>query len=100
MSTRLLATMVAVTAMVCAPLAHADPPDAKYLAALSANGIQGDPGQLVADGHSACDAYGGIGMTGFILGLRARGMSAEQAGNLVADGIRAYCPEKGPWGPL
>lgn len=86
--------------LIGAPVAHADGLDAKYLAALSAQGVTGDSEQLIADGHAACDNYGTPGLTGQMLGLEGRGMSNVQASNLLVDGVRAYCPEKSPFGAL
>ena len=97
------AAIAAGFAAVCVGLAataHADNQDDRYLAALSAQGITGDPAQLIADGHAACDNYGGPGLVAQMLGLEARGMSNIQASNLLMDGVRAYCPEKSPLGPL
>jgi hypothetical protein len=81
-------------------VAHADSQDDKYLAALASQGITGDPGQLIADGHQACDAYGGPGVIGLMSGLMAGGLSNVQASNVMLTGIKAYCPEKTPLGGL
>jgi hypothetical protein len=94
-----LAALLAI-GLVPTAVAHADTQDDKYLAALAAQGITGDPGQLIADGHAACDNYGNPGLVAQMSGLEARGMSNIQASNVLIDGVRAYCPEKSPWGPL
>ena len=89
-----------VVAVGLAPVAHADSQDDKYLAALAGQGITGEPAQLIADGHAACDNYGGPGLVGQMFGLEGRGLSNVQASNLMVTGIRAYCPEKTPLGGL
>lgn len=81
-------------------VAHADSADDRYLAALAAQGISGDAAQLIADGHAACDNYGGAGLVAQMSDLMGRGMSNVQASNLLVDGVRAYCSEKSPLGPL
>ena len=97
------AAIAAGFAAVCVGLAataHADNQDDRYLAALSAQGITGDPAQLIADGHAACDNYGSPGVVAQMLGLEVQGMSNIQASDVFMDGVRAYCPEKSPWTPL
>lgn len=91
---------VAAAGLVFAPAAHADAADGKFLGAISAAGLPGDPGQWLADGHATCANFGSPMMTGEMLGLEARGLSNVQAEAVMEDGIRAFCPEKGPWGPL
>jgi hypothetical protein len=49
---------------------------------------------LIADGHAACDAYGNAGMVGLMLQIEGLGMSNGQAASVIADGMRAYCPDK------
>jgi hypothetical protein len=39
-------------------VARADAKDDQFLVALAAQGIPGDPGQMIAAGHTACDNYG------------------------------------------
>jgi hypothetical protein len=92
--------LVGVVLLVGAPVAHADSQDDRYLAALAGQGITGDPAQLIADGHAACDNYGSPCVVAQMLGLEARGLSNIQASDVFMDGVRAYCPEKGPFGPL
>lgn len=55
---------------------------------------------MIADGHAACDNYGTPGLVGQMLGLEGRGLTNVQASNLLVTGVRAYCPEKSPLGPL
>ncbi|MFL6083655.1 MAG: DUF732 domain-containing protein [Mycobacterium sp.] len=62
--------------------------------------MTGPPDQLIADGHAACDNYGTPGLVGQMLGLEGRGLTNVQASNLLVTGVRAYCPEKSPLGPL
>lgn len=50
--------------LVAIPVAGADTVDDHYLAVLTAAGISGDRGQLIGDGHAACDAYGTAGVVG------------------------------------
>ena len=83
--------------LVGAPVAHADSQDDRYLAALAGQGITGPPDQLIADGHAACDNYGTPGLVGQMLALEGRGLTNVQ---LLVTGVRAYCPEKSPLGPL
>jgi hypothetical protein len=92
--------LVGVVLLVGAPVAHADSQDDRYLAALAGQGITGPPDQLIADGHAACDNYGAPGLVGQMLGLEGRGLTNVQASNLLVTGVRAYCPEKSPLGPL
>lgn len=99
MFTRIIAA-AAIVGFVWAPMASADDgPDAKYLAALAARGIpaDADAGQLIADAHAACDTYGTPGVVGLMLGIEARGLSPAQAGYVMTDGMRAYCPTKSPF---
>jgi hypothetical protein len=76
--------------------AHGDAQDDRYLAALSAQGVTGDPAALIADGRNACASYGSAALTGYWLGLQAQGFSNPQIQNILLDGLRAYCPEKAP----
>ncbi len=46
------------TAFALAPMAAADAQDDQFLASLAAQGITGDPAQLIAEGHTACDHFG------------------------------------------
>ena len=94
------AALMAASMAMCVPVAHADARDDKYLAALASQGITGDPAQLIADGQAACDNYGTAGLVGQMMGLEGRGLSNVQASNLLVTGVRAYCPEKSPLGPL
>ena len=80
--------------MVGAPVAHADSQDDRYLAALAGQGITGQPDQLIADGHAACDNYGTPGLAGQMTALEGRGLTNLQASNLLVTGMRAYCAEK------
>ena len=53
-------TIVAMLALATAAPAAADAQDDQFLHALAAQGIQGDPGQLIADAHAACDNWGHV----------------------------------------
>jgi hypothetical protein len=48
----LLAAVVITTTV---PVARADAPDDQFINSLAAQGITGDRGQLIADGHAAFD---------------------------------------------
>ena len=86
--------MLGVLAVALAPVANATPADEQFPAALAAQNIPGDRGQLIADGHAACDAYGTPGMVGLMYQIMGLGMSNGQAASVIAAGMRAYCPEK------
>ncbi len=90
----------AIAILACAPIAYADSAESKFLAALSSQGVTGDQGQLLADGRAACDNYGGPGLVGQMAALEGRGLSNVQAQNIIVDGVRAFCPERSPLGPL
>jgi hypothetical protein len=92
--------VVGVVLLVAAPVAHADSQDDRYSAALAGQGITGQPDQLIADGHAACDNYGTPGLAGQMTALEGRGLTNLQASNLRVTGMRAYCAEKSPLGPL
>jgi hypothetical protein len=91
---RLSIGILGALAVALAPVANATPADDQFLSALSAQGITGDRGQLIADGHAACDAYGTPGMVGLAYQIMGLGMSNGQAASVIAAGMRAYCPEK------
>jgi Protein of unknown function (DUF732) len=55
---RLLLAVPATALLAMAGTAYADTQDDQFLKSLSAQGIPGDPGQLIADGHAACANYG------------------------------------------
>jgi len=58
---RILCIALAFAALLLAPLAHADSHDDQYLSAIAALGITAPPDQLIAAGHSICDAMAGGG---------------------------------------
>lgn len=89
---------LATVSLIITPVAHADAQDDQFLASLSAQGITGDPAQLIAEGRAACNNYGSPALVGQMAALMGRGMSNVQASNLVLAGMRAYCPEKVPAG--
>jgi Protein of unknown function (DUF732) len=91
---RLSIGMLGALAVALAPVANATPADDQFLAALAAQNIPGDRGQLIADGYTACDAYGTPGMVGLMYQIMGLGMSNGQAASVIAVGMRAYCPEK------
>ena len=86
--------MVAVPAAVPA-LAHADSRDDHFLAAVSSQGISGQPDQLIAYAHTMCDVMGTPAALGPMTNLMAtQGLAPAQVSNVAFDGVRAYCPEK------
>lgn len=86
----LLAAALATTAV-----AHADDSqDDQFLALVSAQGIPGADGQLIADGRAACDDYGSYTLLAQMYRLRDGGLSEDQARQVLTDGIKTYCPEK------
>jgi hypothetical protein len=91
---RAIATAILAAAVLSAPVAYADSRDDQLLATLAAQGIQGDPAQMIAAGHAACDNYGTPALAVQMSALMAQGYSNVQASNIQLDGIRAYCPEK------
>jgi Protein of unknown function (DUF732) len=92
--------VIGVVLLAGAPVAGADSQGDRYLAALAGQGITGPPDQLITDGHAACDNYGTPGLVAQMLALEGRGLTNVQASNLLVTGVRAYCPEKSPLGPL
>ena len=65
------------------------PADDHFLAALAAQNIPGDRGQLIADGHAACDGYGTPGMTGLMLQIMGLGMSKKAAKDVGREDLSA-----------
>jgi hypothetical protein len=59
MITKLAIASALACATLLAPQAHATTQDDQYLQALAAQGISGDPGQLIAAGHTICDNWVG-----------------------------------------
>jgi hypothetical protein len=84
----------ATALLTMAGTAHADTHDDQFLKSLSAQGIPGDPGQMIADGHAACANYGTPAFAAQMAGLMGRGLSGAQASGLQIAAMRAYCPEK------
>ncbi len=75
--------------------AHANSPDDQFLAAVSKQGIGGQPDQLIAYAHTMCDVMGTPAALGPMTNLMAtQGLSPQQVAYVAADGVRAYCPEK------
>jgi hypothetical protein len=85
----LLAAALATTAV-----AHADSQDDQFVALVSAQGIPGAPEQWIAAGRAACHNYGSYTLLAEQYNLTERGLSQDQAYNVIWDGIKAYCPEK------
>jgi hypothetical protein len=88
----LAATITAAFAL--APVAAADSQDDQFLAALAAQGVFGDPGQLIAEGRDACDHFGTPQQTRDAIFLMGQGLSHHQAGTLISAGLLFFCPDK------
>jgi Protein of unknown function (DUF732) len=87
----------ALTMLTVPAFAHANSPDSQFLAAVSSQGINGQPDQLIAFAHSMCDVVGTFAAVGPQYGLMAsQGLSPQQVFYVATDGVRAYCPEKTP----
>jgi hypothetical protein len=71
--------------------AHADTVDDQFINQLSARGITGDRGQLIGDGHAACDNYGSPGLVGFTYQIMGQGFSNGQAGDIISVAWHTYC---------
>ena len=88
---------VAALGMAATPAAHANTADENYLNNLAANGITGEPGQLIAVGHTACDnASNGPGVGGLATMFNVMGslqVAPQQAYEVFAAANRAYCPQ-------
>jgi hypothetical protein len=85
---------IALVSLLSIGVANADTPDDKFISLVQAQGITGDRGQLIADGHAACDGYGSLAFVGQVSALMGRGMSNTQATGLQLAGLKTYCPEK------
>ncbi|OHV06027.1 DUF732 domain-containing protein [Mycobacterium talmoniae] len=96
----------AVLAVVVGPpaVATAGTDDDAFLQSLAGQGITGDPNQLVAAGHTACDDLSGVavGEPGFarLAALRAVADALQlplepQADFVVRAAETAYCPQYG-----
>ena len=69
--------------------------DDQFLAAVSSQGIGGQPDQLIAYAHTMCDVVGTPAALGPMTNLMAtQGLSPQQAATVMIDGLRVYCPEK------
>lgn len=75
--------------------AAADTQDDQFLATLEAQGISGQPDQLISAAHNMCDVVGGMGAIGpFYRLLASQSLSPMQASAVFAAGAQAYCPDK------
>jgi hypothetical protein len=68
-------TVAFVALTVSNGTAHADNPDQAFLNAVAAQGISGDPAQMIAAGHAACANYGGPALVAQMTGLMAQGLT-------------------------
>ncbi|ORV09994.1 DUF732 domain-containing protein [Mycobacterium celatum] len=95
---------VAAITFMTTDVAHADQADDAFLKALADQGITGDPAQLIAAGHLACDRLSGgaTGQPGLarLSALRAVTDALQvplepQADFVVRAAETAYCPQYG-----
>jgi hypothetical protein len=90
---KILGTLLIAAVLGC-PVAHADALDDQFINSLNKQGVSGDRGELIAQGHAACDNYATPAFAGQMADLVGHGMSGAQAQALLIGGIRAYCPQK------
>jgi hypothetical protein len=103
MNKLMTATLSTVLLLAPVAVAHADPADDQFLAALSSHGITMTPDQAIPTGHEVCDMHGlphvGLGispMTAMLLKIRnelnGQGLSGPQMDQFANDATAAYCP--------
>ena len=89
-------------AVAPAALAHADATDDDYVNALAAQGVTGEPSQLIATGHTVCSSatQPGLALPGSLTKFLPMGyvmsslrLPAKQAQVVVNAAITAYCPQ-------
>lgn len=90
-------TAYAMVMLAVPAFAHADSQDDSFLKAVSSRGITAPPDQLIAAAHAICDVVGTPAALGPMTNLMAAGLSPQQAGEVMLDGTRAYCPNKNPF---
>ncbi len=90
----LAATITTAFAVAPVAAADADAQNDQFLASLAAQGITGDPGQLIAEGHTACDHFGTPQQTRDAVFLMGQGLSHHQVGTLISAGLLFFCPDK------
>ena len=95
MNTLKIATLLTTALALTMPQAAADAQNDQFLHALAAQGIQGDPGLLIADAHAACDNWGHVwAVYGVRQNIQAHaGIGPDQAAAVINAGVRAYCPQ-------
>jgi hypothetical protein len=98
---RMLCVVVTITLAPTA-VANADATDDDFVNTLAAQGITGEPSQLVAAGHTVCTSASGLGTTlpagltrmlpmGYVMSsLR---LPANRAAFVVNTAISTYCPQ-------
>jgi Protein of unknown function (DUF732) len=77
--------------LVNADISNADTIDDQFINRLSAQGITGDRGELIADGHAACDNCGSAGIDDVFFQIMGQGLTNGQAGDLVSVAWHTYC---------
>jgi hypothetical protein len=76
------------------PAAQDDEPDDQFINSVGTQGITGDRGQFIGDGHAMCDAYCSARTIGLMLHIEGQGFDKIQASNVMLAGLRAYRPER------
>src|SRR6478752_4045440 len=90
-----VAAVCATVALGGAGAARADTADDQFLAAVHAQGINGDPATLIGFAHQMCDVVGTPAAIGPMTGLMgSQGLSPQQAFTVVMAATRTYCPDK------
>jgi hypothetical protein len=88
---KIIGALVPLASLVSVGVATADTIDDQFINQLSARGITGDRGQLIADGHAACDNYGSPGLVGFSYQIMGQGFTNGQAGDIISVAWHTYC---------
>jgi Protein of unknown function (DUF732) len=89
-------------AIASPPVARADAADDQFVNALAAEGISGDPGTIVATGHTVCDDVARMATTASGLGnkraqlrdvMNALHVAPYQAAFVISTAKSIYCPQ-------
>jgi hypothetical protein len=83
--------LLTLASLVSAGMANADTVDDQFINQLAARGITGDGGQLIADGHAACDGYGSPAIVGLTYQIMGQGFSNGQAADVITVAWHTYC---------
>ena len=91
----LMAICLASSVLGLPAVASADVQDDQFLAAVAAQGITGDPEQLISAARNMCNVVGGMGAVApFYRLMASQSLSPVQASAVFAAGANAYCPDK------